>query len=171
MAVHIVTGCRCNEYLHPSPVFPDRYPRDIGIKGLDNKFRISPSSLLMSTNIIYNHVFIARGWFYRLEGVGLTFVEEPTYHTLFYRRERVCTCVWRKEIVYWLVIFFLMYWVIQNIKESNHVSAISLSENNWGGIICVLENISNPNWEKSASHAPLLVTLKLRFIMHKEVFI
>jgi hypothetical protein len=44
-----------------------------------------------------------------------------------------------------------MYWVIQNIKESNHVSAIPLSENNWDGIICVLENVSNPNWEKSAA--------------------
>ena len=61
-----------------------------------------------------------------------------------------------------------MYWVIQNKKESNHVSAISLSEDNWDGIICILEHLSNPNWEKSA---PLLATLKRRFILHEEVFI
>jgi hypothetical protein len=33
----------------------------------------------------------------------------------------------------------------KKIQESNHVSAIPLSENKWDGIICVLENIFNPN--------------------------
>ena len=30
-----------------------------------------------------------------------------------------------------------MYWLIQNVKESNHVSIIALFENNWKGGIYI----------------------------------
>ena len=42
-----------------------------------------PCSLLMLTNIIYNHVYTGRGRFYRLEFGGLAFIEEHTYHMTF----------------------------------------------------------------------------------------
>ena len=40
-----------------------------------------PYSLLMFTNIIYNHVSTGRGLFYRHEVGGLAFTDELTYHT------------------------------------------------------------------------------------------
>ena len=46
-----------------------------------------------------------------------------------------------------------MYWAIQNLKESNHVSAISLAKNNWDGIIYVLENIQPQLREKGISRS------------------
>ena len=64
---------------HDSPPMPDRYPQ--GIKDTLFNCNDPPRSLLMLTNIIYNHVSTGRGRFYRLEVGGLTSIEEHTNHT------------------------------------------------------------------------------------------
>jgi hypothetical protein len=64
--------------------------------------------------------------------------EESAFVLRLYLCEKEIACILISNI-------FPILRVIQNIKESNHVSAISLSENNGDSSICVLENLPNPN--------------------------
>ena len=49
-----------------------------------------PCSLLMVTNIIYNQVSTGWGGYFRLEGVGLAFIEEHVYHNYLAKSMGLC---------------------------------------------------------------------------------